>query len=28
MAKLISDDMQQAFDEKMGELKRIWEKRS
>jgi len=28
MAKIISDDMQHAFDEKMGELKDIWEKRS
>ena len=28
MAKLVSDDMQQAFDEKMGELKRFWEKKS
>ena len=28
MAKIVSDDMQQAFDEKMGELKRFWEKRS
>jgi len=28
MAKIVSDDMQQAFDDKMGELKRFWEKRS
>ena len=28
MAKIISDDMQQAFNEKMGELKSIWAKRS
>jgi membrane protein required for colicin V production len=28
MAMIISDDMQKAFGEKMGELKRIWEKRS
>jgi len=28
MAKIISADMRQAFDEKMGELKDFWEKRS
>ena len=28
MAKIISDDMRQAFNEKMGELKIIWKKRS
>jgi len=28
MAKIVSDDMQKAFDDKMGELKRFWEKRS
>lgn len=28
MARIVSDDMQQAFDEKMGELKSIWKKRS
>lgn len=28
MARIVSDDMQQAFEEKMGELKNIWEKRS
>ena len=28
MAKIISDDMQQAFNEKMGVLKSIWAKRS
>lgn len=28
MAKIVSDDMEKAFDEKMGEFKRFWEKRS
>ena len=28
MAKIVSDDMQQAFNEKMGALKRFWKKRS
>jgi len=28
MAKIISEDMRQSFDEKMGELKDFWEKRS
>ena len=28
MAKIVSDDMQKAFDEKIGEFKRFWEKRS
>ena len=28
MARIISDDMRRAFNEKMGELKRFWEKRS
>jgi len=28
MARVISDDMQAAFEEKMGEFKSLWEKRS